>query len=91
MSTHERLAKVIKKAIDREESTIGPDDDFFEGKLSLDSIDMLEIVLGIKKEFGVQLSLDKGQTPNFRNIRELGVLIDEALIDQKFTTEAVAS
>lgn len=79
MSTQERLAKVIKKAVDFEGDTITPEQDFFENGLALDSIDMLEIVLGIKKEFGVQLSLDKGQTPEFRNLRELSLLVDKAL------------
>lgn len=86
MSTQERLVKVIKRAIDFEGDTIAPTQDFFENGLALDSIDMLEIVLGIKKEFGVQLSLDKGQTPDFRNIQELSVLVDQAM---EANTEAV--
>lgn len=87
MSTQERLVKVIKKAVDFEGDTIEPTQDFFENGLALDSIDMLEIVLGIKKEFGVQLSLDKGQTPEFRNIQELSLLVDKAM---EANAEAVA-
>jgi acyl carrier protein len=42
--------------LDLEPSSIDPDEPLFGGSLGLDSIDALELVVGLEKEFGVSVT-----------------------------------
>lgn len=76
-----RLERVIRKAADFHGDIIDGNEDFFEGGFGLDSIDILEIVLGVKKEFGVEIKFEKGDNALFRNFNELSALVEQ-LLDQ---------
>lgn len=82
MELEDRLLKVMRKSVGFEGDTIDPEDDFFEGSLLLDSIDMLEIVLGIKKEFGLEMSVEKGQSVVFRNFKEMADVVSKLLAEE---------
>jgi acyl carrier protein len=77
MSINERLLRVFRKAIDFDGDTIDGSEDLLSGSLALDSIDMLEIVLGVKKEFGIEIALDKGEDPIFKTFDQLIEVIEE--------------
>lgn len=79
MNLDDRLMKVLRKAIGYEGDTIDVNDDFIDGELMLDSIDMLEIVLGIKKEFGIEMSVEKGESVLFRNFSEMKTAVNSLL------------
>lgn len=79
MNVENRLLKVMRKTVGFEGDAIDPEDDFFDGTLLFDSIDMLEIVLGIKKEFGLEIVADKGEAAIFRNFREMTAYVSEML------------
>ena len=49
---------------------------YFERKL-LDSLAIVEMVLGIEDEFGVRLESDHMQDPRFCTIRGLSQIVDE--------------
>lgn len=72
-----RLERVIRKAVDFQGDGIDGNDDFFDGSMGLDSIDILEIVLGVKKEFGIEIKLEKGEDALFRNFNELHALVEK--------------
>lgn len=81
MSVESRLEKVVKHAIQFEGDSFDHNDDFFEGSLALDSIDILEIVLVVKKEFGVEIKLNGGDENIFRNFSELRDLVESMLTE----------
>ena len=76
MEVESRLLTVMKEAINFEGDEINKEEDFFDGSLLLDSIDILEIVLGIKKEFGIEIAVDKGEEVLFRNFNEMLDLVN---------------
>ena len=53
----ERLAKAIADVLDVDESTITVDTTFVDD-LGADSLDILEIVMGIEAEFGIKIPTD---------------------------------
>lgn len=50
----ERLASAIADVLDIEQDTITPDSKFVED-LGADSLDILEIIMGIEEEFGIKI------------------------------------
>lgn len=50
----ERLISAIAEVLDLEESKINADSKFVED-LGADSLDVLEIIMGIEEEFGIQI------------------------------------
>lgn len=78
-----RLLTVMKDAINFEGEEIDKEEDFFDGSLLLDSIDILEIVLGIKKEFGIEIAVDKGEEVLFRNFNEMLNLVNSRLEEKE--------
>lgn len=66
----ERLAKAIAEVLDIEESTITADSKFVED-LGADSLDILEIVMGIEEEFGIKIPTDATE-----NIKTVGDAFD---------------
>jgi acyl carrier protein len=78
----ERLLKALHAAIEVEGAPISDDEDFFDGRLELDSIDVLEIVIAIKKEFKIDLKLNANDKESvFRNLRDLQELVNARLTE----------
>lgn len=50
----ERLASAIAEVLDIEQNTITPETKFVED-LGADSLDILEIIMGIEEEFGIKI------------------------------------
>lgn len=50
----ERLASAIADVLDIEQDTVTPDSKFVED-LGADSLDILEIIMGIEEEFGIKI------------------------------------
>ena len=50
----ERLASAIAEVLDIEQDTITPETKFVED-LGADSLDILEIIMGIEEEFGIKI------------------------------------
>jgi len=69
---------VEKLKLERAPESIGDDDQLFapEG-LGLDSIDALELVLGIEQQFGVQLGNDEVATEALASIGQLARFLVE--------------
>ena len=82
MNLEDRLLKVLRKAVHFDGDSIDPEDDFFNGTLLLDSVDMLEIVLGVKKEFGLKMSVEKGQSVLFKNFKEMTEVVAKLLAEE---------
>ena len=80
----EELKNEIKEMIIRdlklqgvEVSDIKDDDPLFEEGLGLDSLDAVELVVLVQKNFGVQIEdMDEGQIA-FRSVNSLARFIDE--------------
>lgn len=53
----ERLAKAIADVLDIDEKTITQDSKFVDD-LGADSLDILEIIMGIEEEFGIKIPTD---------------------------------
>lgn len=62
----ERLANAIAEVLDIDASKITPDSKFVED-LGADSLDVLEIVMGIESEFGIKIPTEA--TENIVNSR----------------------
>ena len=63
----ERLANAIAEVLDIDASKITPDSKFVED-LGADSLDVLEIVMGIESEFGIKIPTEA--TECFRSYKE---------------------
>lgn len=62
----ERLASAIAEVLDIEQDTITPETKFVED-LGADSLDILEIIMGIEEEFGIKIP-----TESTENIATVG-------------------
>ena len=56
----ERLIKAVAGVLDLDPATITADSKFVDD-LGADSLDVLEIVMGIEEEFGIQVPTDEAQ------------------------------
>ena len=54
---------------------IGDEDPLFEGGLGLDSIDALELVVGVEKEFGVPIDDEEVGNQAFSSVNALAAYI----------------
>ena len=67
----ERLISAIAEVLDLDESTITADSKFVDD-LGADSLDFLEIIMGIEDEFGIKVP-----TENVKNIETVGQAYEE--------------
>lgn len=72
----ERLAKAIADVLDIDEDKITPDSKFVDD-LGADSLDVLEIVMGIEEEFGIKIPTES--TENIKTVGDAFEAIKEAL------------
>lgn len=59
--------------------TAGDDDGLFEDGWGIDSIDVIDIVLGVEQKFGVKLGQDEEIQPHFRTLNTLAAYIQSLL------------
>lgn len=74
MSTAERVKKVLVRDIGIKESEIVPNATLRE-QLGVDSTEMVEIIVGLEKEFGIQISDSKVE--KLKTIQDLINLVGE--------------
>ncbi len=76
-----RLKKLLVNQLnlDRNPESIRDDEELFRKGLNLDSIDSLEIIIGIEREFGLRVSDEHLREPEkiFRNLKTLAGFIEE--------------
>ncbi|AXA92293.1 hypothetical protein DPH57_14760 [Massilia sp. YMA4] len=78
----QRIQKALQAAIQIDGGPITDDEDFFDGRLELDSIDVLEIVIAIKKEFKIDLKLKTDDKAGvFRNLRQLREMVESRMAE----------
>ncbi len=59
--------------------TAGDDDGLFEDGWGIDSIDVIDIVLGVEQKFGVKLSQDEEVQEHFRTLNTLATYIQSLM------------
>ena len=62
---------------------IEDDEPLFAGRLGLDSIDALEIVVMLESEFGIKIKNESSARDNFRSISALADFIEHRTADQR--------
>lgn len=72
----------------RRAESIGDDEPLFGGGLGLDSIDALELVVAIEREFGVSVPDGKVDPEVFRSIRTIATWLERRLADATPRTAA---
>lgn len=82
MTRKEKLKKLIVEELNLEDTTpedIGDDMPLFEQGLGLDSLDAVELVVQIRKHFGVEIkNKEEGRTA-FQSVNALDMFIGERL------------
>ena len=76
MDTKDRVTKIIKKQLYVKESEIKPEASLVDD-LGADSLDIVEIVMEIEEEFGVEISYNN--TENVKTVSDVINYIDDAL------------
>lgn len=71
--TFERIAKVLAQYRDTEESSITPETKFED--LGLDSLDMVDLLMALEDEFGVEIEAEDG----LKTVNDLTEYIDTLL------------
>lgn len=71
--TYEKVAKILAQYRDMEVDGISMETTFED--LGLDSLDMVDLVMALEDEFGIEIEVEK----NLRTVRDLVELIDELL------------
>jgi acyl carrier protein len=74
-----RLKKLMVECLHLEEmdlADLGEDESLFGGTLDLDSIEALELVLGLEKEFGIKIATSEESK---KALQSLGALADTIL------------
>ena len=83
----EKLKNLIVKQlkIDRDPKTIPDTEQIFGEGLGLDSIDSLELIIGIEKEFGITITDKDLKKPEelFKNIETLAKFIETRITEKK--------
>ncbi len=78
-------ARIKRILIDRlfleglEPEGIGDEDPIFGEGLGLDSVDALELVLGIEQEFGFKVKSDEMKRESFANVAALAEFVEQRL------------
>ena len=78
-----RLKTLIVESLNLQgvtEGAIGDDDPLFGGSLGLDSVDALELVLAIEREWGLQLQAHEVDKAAFRSIATLAGFVRSCLV-----------
>lgn len=60
-SVNEKLKKIIADQLGVEEERVTPDADFIED-LNADSLDLVELIMALEEEFGVEISDEDANT-----------------------------
>lgn len=85
--TMKRLKEILVKQlkIERAPENIGDDEQLFGGGLNLDSIDSLEIIIAIEKEYGLKFTDEQLKDPEkiFKSIRSLAEFVEQQLKTKK--------
>ena len=76
MDTKDRVTKIIKKQLYVKESEIKPEASLVDD-LGADSLDIVEIVMEIEEEFGIEISYNN--TENVKTVGDMINYIDDAL------------
>ena len=76
MDTKDRVTKIIKKQLYVKESEIKPEANLADD-LGADSLDIVEIVMEIEEEFGIEISYNN--TENVKTVSDVINYIDDAL------------
>jgi acyl carrier protein len=74
----------------RRAESIGDDEPLFGGGLGLDSIDALELVVAIEREFGVTVPEGKVDPEVFRTIRSIANWLERRLADAEASPRSAA-
>ena len=83
MSVVERLKKMLVEQLNlnlRSEQ-IADDEPLFKGGLELDSVDTLEIIVGIEREFNLKINRKKVKKPAavFKTVASLAAFVEKLL------------
>ena len=77
----ERLKKMLVRQLNlpRKPEDIADDEPLFRQGLELDSLDSLEIIVGVEREFGVKMTKKNLKKPDevFRTVATLAVFIEQ--------------
>jgi acyl carrier protein len=86
MADHAGLRENIKRLIVRtlnlegvDAAGIGDDQQLFGGGLGLDSVDALELVVALEKEYGIKLEAHEADRSAFSSVASLARLVAEQL------------
>ena len=80
-STKERLKTIIIESLHLDGITpdmIGDDAQLFGGELGLDSVDALELVVALEKEFDVRIESDEATREAFASVNTLASFVEGA-------------
>lgn len=83
MNTHELVEELKQKIIDFlhlddvDSAEIAPDDPLIKDGLGLDSIDLLELVVMLEKEYGIKITTREDAQRAFTSLNALAVYIEE--------------
>lgn len=78
--TRVRIKRVIVESLNLEgmsPDAIGDEDPLFGGELGLDSVDALELVVGLEKEFSIKIQSQQVGQESFESVATLAVLVEE--------------
>jgi len=78
--TRARMKRVIVDSLRPEE--IGDEEALFGEGLGLDSVDALELVLGIEREFGVRIGNDEMDRSAFSTVATLSAFVERLRASQ---------
>jgi acyl carrier protein len=73
------LKTIFEERLNMDLSTVtaGDDDGLFEDGWGIDSIDVIDIVLGVEQKFGVKLQQDEEVQTHFRSLNTLAAYVKE--------------
>lgn len=77
--TTERIKRVLIESLNLEGMTpamIGDDDPLFGDGLGLDSVDALELVVALEKEYGVRIASDEIDQEAFASVAKMAAFVE---------------
>ena len=83
--THQNLKEMIISSLQLEDVNIADmkdDEPLFGGRLELDSVDALELVVAIESRYGVKIRSQDVQTEDFKSLTSLYEMIRKRLSQQ---------